>query len=73
MDKAPVYDDSIESDRCVDTVNSFMAEEEEGFVSLHINKTHIELKVTLLCNDTNNFKSISTNVEQEKLMVETKD
>ncbi|KAL1279192.1 hypothetical protein QQF64_025865 [Cirrhinus molitorella] len=50
IDKAPVNDDTfyvdgIEFDRCVDTVNPFIAELEEGFVTLHINKTPIEVKV----------------------------
>ncbi len=50
VDKTSVYDDTfyvdgIEFDRSVETVNSFMAEQEEGFVTLHINKTPIEVKV----------------------------
>ncbi len=72
MDKPPVYDDTfyvdgIEFDRCVDTVNSFMAEQEEGFVSLHINKTPIEVKVNTgaKCNvmSQTTFKRIATNVQ----------
>lgn len=39
------YVDGIEFDRCFDTVNSSMAEHEEGFVTLHINKAPIEVKV----------------------------
>ncbi len=77
MDKPPVYDDTfyvdgIEFDRSVDTVNSFMAEQEEGFVTLHINKTPIEVKVDTgaKCNvmSQTTFERIATNaqpVEQE--------
>ncbi len=57
VDKTSVYDDTfyvdgIAFDRSVDTVNSFMAEQEEGFVTLHINKTPIEVKVDTgaMCN-----------------------
>lgn len=47
------YVDGMEFDKCVNTVNPHMPELEEGFVTLHINKTPIEVKVDTgaKCND----------------------
>lgn len=72
IEKPPAFDDTfyvdgVEFDKCVDTVNSFMAEQEEGFVTLHINKTPIEVKVDTgaKCNvmSQTTFKRIATNIQ----------